>query len=143
MDARTIILTEWRKKEAALSSRWLWVADELCALLAEVLCRQRREVIMFVDAVDEAEDEAGMKAGPDILGLLGLLRNRVQDTSSFVRICASCRHYPVLTAGPGTLEIVVEESNTQDLATFVQFRLHNGVKSWNKDPEDKINEGVL
>jgi len=135
IDARNIIFSRWTKKESGLGSSWSWGMNELAELLEEVLCRQRREVYIFVDAVDEAADEGGTRAGQPILDYFRLLSTNVLEAGGKVRICASCRHYPVYSAGPGALEIVVEHSNGRDLVQFMQSQLENGVQDWTSFPE--------
>jgi hypothetical protein len=131
IDARNIIFTRWKNKQSVSGLGWLWGVDELTELFEEVLCRQRQEILVLVDAVDEAADETGVKTGSDVLECLRLLSTCTLKTKGKVRIVASCRYYPVYSAGASVMEIAVEESNSPDLARFVRAQLQNGVQAWN------------
>lgn len=99
---------------------WDIKRQELESLLIKsvLLSAQRRQVTIFIDALDEA----GEQHAREIARYLHLLNDRIGATSSTCKICISSRHHPVPSTIPG-VEIVVESHNRDDIAAFIHTRL--------------------
>lgn len=100
---------------------WKWHLSELKALFlkAVVAAAERRPVTIFVDALDEA----GEHSARQIMEYLHLLHKQVASTEAQMKICVSCRHYPIVTSRSTTYEIMVEHHNSSDIARFIDDTL--------------------
>ncbi|KAI9774712.1 MAG: hypothetical protein M1839_001673 [Geoglossum umbratile] len=109
---------------------WEWQLKELQDLFfnAMIYIAKTRAVTVFVDALDEA----GFKAAEELVTYFHILNDRLIASNS-VRICISCRHYPVVARIPG-LEIYVEKESHGDISTFVHDQLNSKVLVWEEDP---------
>ncbi len=139
VNARRAILTAFQEKEQEFGrygEKWEWSADELALLFEDAVASQPpkgRAITIFVDALDEAVDEDGNRAGPQLIGYFHRLTYRIANTGGRTRICVSCRHYPVVSATMG-LEICVENENAKDLAVYVRDELRTRVDCWDQYP---------
>jgi len=80
---------------------------------------QSLQIIIFVDALDEAVQGSGNDIAKYLFQVDGLLRRAHVN----VRTCVSCRHFPVLDA-PQKHEIFMELRNQQDIRTFIEGKLN-------------------
>jgi ankyrin repeat protein len=111
---------------------WEWRVKELQDLFSMALkeVAQWSEVTIFVDALDETGSESAAK----LVNYFHQLNDTVAaDRHSSVKICISCRHYPVVARSPG-LEILVEKENYRDIWTFV----HGELEKSQSRPEDPL-----
>lgn len=142
--AREIIFGVYEEKMGSFGGgEWEWKVEELRELFKIVVSEvsKKTEVMIFVDALDEAVLENGEKAALSLVEFFYSL-NALNTTDSGqeggvkgVRICISCRHYPVVgSLGPG-LEIHLEEENTKDLQHYIRDTLHTGVQGWDGEPQ--------
>ncbi|TVY34388.1 Protein SERAC1, partial [Lachnellula subtilissima] len=137
--ARDMILEVYKEKQKAFGEEWNWQVSDLKALAKDVVTEvaRKKEVTIFVDALDEAVDEAGEKAAPSLLEFFHDLNECAaadEGCLGGVKICVSCRPYPVL--GSNVDEIVVEYHNKDDMERYVRDKLSTGVLGWEKEPED-------
>lgn len=66
-----------------------WRAEELEAMLSDAIISSAKwkNVILFIDALDEAGESANV-----VINLLHRLNDRFAEQNCKVRICVSCRH---------------------------------------------------
>lgn len=103
---------------------WHWHEEELRAFLESSLLKatKTRPVWLFVDALDECGED-------DAVGLVEIFKKLLKAHASQspgleqLRICLSCRHYPILDMDESKFEICVEYENETDISTFVQGQL--------------------
>ncbi|KAL6796140.1 hypothetical protein GGI42DRAFT_95189 [Trichoderma sp. SZMC 28013] len=103
--------------------KWKWHPNDLWSFLELSLPRLLtvRSVWLFVDALDEC----GETNAKDIIRKFKLLIEKMTTLSTCdrkLRICFSCRHYPILSS-PGLLEVCLENENRGDISTYVQSEL--------------------
>ncbi|CAG8117250.1 unnamed protein product [Penicillium olsonii] len=102
---------------------WEWTQVQLQELFRKAVLNlaTQQKVTIFVDALDEAgETDAGKLAD-----FFHQLNNTAVNSTAMVRICISCRHYPVVVPVPTSVvvEIVAEEHNHDDIATYIMDHL--------------------
>ncbi|KAJ5773049.1 hypothetical protein N7457_007945 [Penicillium paradoxum] len=96
--------------------KWEWpqvVLEELLAV-AILASASRQRVTVFVDALDETGAESAQK----LAGYFHRLIDRAEKKNAAIRICISCRHYPIVGSAQ-TMEIHVEQHNHNDIATYI------------------------
>lgn len=103
--------------------KWTWHPGDLWRFLESSLPRilAIRSVWLFIDALDEC-CEVDAK---DLVRKFKLLVEKMAPLSTYgkrLRICFSCRHYPILSS-PGVLEVCLERENRGDISTFVRSEL--------------------
>ncbi|KAG9234012.1 ankyrin repeat-containing domain protein [Amylocarpus encephaloides] len=145
-DAREAILEAFEEKRGlgGPSREWNWQVDELRGLLTKVVkeVSMKVETTFFVDALDEAVFESGEKAAIWLVEYFYELNDamvgREQDGSvRGVRICISCRHYPVVGSLGSGLEVHVEKENGPDIIRYVEHQLKSTMEGWNEvDPRE-------
>ncbi|TVY92179.1 Ankyrin repeat domain-containing protein [Lachnellula willkommii] len=135
--ARDIILEAYEEKGYGFGEVWNWLASEVEGLLKAVVKKvaETKELTIFVDALDEAVDANGEKAAPWLLQFFYELNEIAipeEGCLGGVKICISCRHYPVVGSfGPGTV-IRMEKENERDVRNFIHDKLRNGVPGWDQ-----------
>lgn len=77
-----------------------------------------KPVTIFVDALDEA----GADSATDLANFFQELNETAEKNNLSIKICISCRHYPVPSAYPA-VEIVVEKHNQEDIANYLRAKL--------------------
>ena len=99
---------------------WEWQFEELQNLFlnAAVSAAGSRKVTIFVDALDEARPEARS----DLVTFFHDLSNSVGLVDGTLKICISCRHYPLVGITP-SLEICVEKHNHCDILSYINGKL--------------------
>lgn len=114
-------LTEsYNQKEKTQKGAWNWSVDELHRFFAEMvpLVSAKQHLYILVDALDESGEESALKLIAQFEKVLAAARS----TSGVLRICFSCRHYPILTLDAG-LSIKMEDHNQADIEMVVRDRL--------------------
>lgn len=94
---------------------WTWPQTMLEELLVDTVLSSRQRVTIFVDALDETGDVSA----PQIASFFHQLLDRAERKNAAIRICISCRHYPIICSTQ-TLEIHVEHHNGKDIATYIR-----------------------
>ncbi|KAL7916598.1 hypothetical protein GGI35DRAFT_46526 [Trichoderma velutinum] len=99
--------------------KWKWHSDDLWRFLASSLPRVLAicSVWLFVDALDECGEENAKDLVRKFKLLLEMIRT-MSTCSKQLRICFSCRHYPILSS-PGLLEVCLETENRRDISTYI------------------------
>lgn len=117
---------------------WDWQLAELEALFSDVVvvASQQTEVIILIDALDEAfGDESGIRrTAQHLVGYLNMLKEKAEKSNGYVKICISCRNYPGINTSDA-LELVAEEENEDSIRTFVTDALRMYVEDWTCEPE--------
>jgi ankyrin repeat protein len=111
------------KEKSALGKvgeAWDWHLKELENLFRDAVLHvpSSREVVILMDALDEA----GTEAAREIASYFHALNDQLSRTNGSTRICISCRHYPITATIPG-LEVRVEENNGADISSFIRNKL--------------------
>ncbi|KAJ5319115.1 uncharacterized protein N7506_011819 [Penicillium brevicompactum] len=111
---------ERRERFGYAESQWSWPQAILESLLEAVILASgsQRLVVVFVNALDETGPESAIYLANYFHRLLG----RADKQGAAVRICISCRHYPII-GSTHAMEIWVEEHNGRDIAAYVQDTL--------------------
>jgi ankyrin repeat protein len=137
---RTILVAFNAKKENHSSEEGgnaVWTLEELQTLFSEIVLSEQmgeNEVIILIDALDEAMDE-GSKAATKLLEFFHRLIEAVVAKRRKTKVCISCREYPVVAVSGGSLQISIQDSNRQDIERFVSYQLRIGVEGWELQPE--------
>lgn len=108
------------KKLGKYGEKWEWKEKELREYLATTLPELStvRPVVIYVDAVDEC----GKDQAITLVRYFKRLMSQVERMGAHVRLCCSCRHYPILAFNYGTT-IYVEDQNDKDICHVVQAQL--------------------
>jgi ankyrin repeat protein len=95
-----------------------WHLEELEGLFRQAVIHTAtsRAVTIFVDALDEAE------MARDLQSYFRALNDNLEFSGGAMKICISCRHYPVLAAIQ-TLEVRMEDESYGDISVYVKDRL--------------------
>ncbi|SPO02849.1 uncharacterized protein DNG_05526 [Cephalotrichum gorgonifer] len=101
--------------------KWQWHRRELQKHFESSLLKalESSSVWLFVDALDECGEENAVEL---FQWLKSLLRKLSATTLRQLRICITCRHYPILDRGY-EFGICMEEENKEDIATYVRKEL--------------------
>ncbi|KAJ5134428.1 hypothetical protein N7526_005793 [Penicillium atrosanguineum] len=96
---------------------WEWPRVVLEELLANTILASasRQHIVIFVDALDEA----GAESAQQLAAYFHRLIYRAEKRDVAVRICISCRHYPIVESARAR-EIYVEDHNHDDIATYIK-----------------------
>ena len=78
-----------------------------------------RKVSIFIDALDEA----GAESGQELAEYFHRLIDRAQGAMVSMKICISCRHYPIAISH-SAIQVTVEDHNSEDLAMYIEENLH-------------------
>lgn len=120
---RRAILLEFKGKKlfGVAGKDWNWTDKEMRRLFLESVLNvaKRRTITILVDALDESGPEA-----PALVEYFHTLHDKLEKagTARAVRMCISCRHYPVFATTP-SLSIVVEDHNIGDIKRYVNENL--------------------
>ncbi|KAJ4865462.1 ankyrin repeats (3 copies) domain-containing protein [Trichoderma breve] len=103
--------------------KWNWDSNELWRFLESSFPRVLavRSIWLFVDALDEC----GERNAKDLVKKFKLLVERITPLFTHgnkLRICFSCRHYPILSS-TALLEVCLERENRGDISTYVRSEL--------------------
>ncbi|QYS92890.1 ANK_REP_REGION domain-containing protein [Trichoderma simmonsii] len=103
--------------------KWEWHLNDLWRFFELSLPRLLtvRSVWLFVDALDEC----GETNAKDLVRKFTLLIERITPLYTYdkkLRICFSCRHYPILSS-TALFEVCLERENRGDISTYVRSEL--------------------
>ncbi|CAI4214573.1 unnamed protein product [Parascedosporium putredinis] len=100
--------------------KWEWHLEELKSLFESSLqeMQRSRTVWLFVDALDEA----GKENAKSIFQWLKSLVKISPSAGGQVRICVTCRHFPILDTAC-EFGICPEEENYEDITRYIRDRL--------------------
>ncbi|CAG8950960.1 hypothetical protein HYFRA_00006357 [Hymenoscyphus fraxineus] len=148
--AREMVLEVYEEKVQSFGKEgWEWGVSELRGLVGRVVRRvsREREVIVLVDAVDEAVRGDGERAAGEVVEWFYTLDNTDLGSGSGdgdgdgdgsdvngLRICISSRHYPIISL-ESRLEIRLEDENANDLHRYIHDSLRLGIQGWANEPE--------
>ncbi|KAL2061254.1 hypothetical protein VTL71DRAFT_7527, partial [Oculimacula yallundae] len=138
--ARTVIFRAYEEKTRDFGARersWEWPVEELQILLSEILCRKPlrgEEIVIFVDALDEADNLGDPLLVGKLVEYFHRLNDRILSSGGTTRIAISCRHYPVIATNYG-LVINVEEENMTGVELHVKYQLSRRVQGWGQETE--------
>ncbi|KAF9776323.1 hypothetical protein IL306_005521 [Fusarium sp. DS 682] len=101
--------------------KWWWHPGELRRFFMSSLPKvlETRQVILFVDALDECERHSAGELAADLKNL----SQRFSDLKPF-RTCFTCRHYPQILTLDNESTIILDDENTDDIKTCVQSYLY-------------------
>ena len=118
---------------------WDWQEKELHDLLFSAILNITQRTLIFVDALDEAGEDAQETAE-----YFYRLNDEIKRCGRPVKICISYRHYPVF-ATPSSLKICVEEHNNEDILIYVHYRLSSSIHDEKslKDLEKRVTDKAL
>ncbi|KAK5092352.1 hypothetical protein LTR70_003961 [Exophiala xenobiotica] len=111
-------LTLFLRKLNLFSHGWKWTEGELRAMFRRTVKRPGLDLVLFVDALDECEEE-------HIRPLVDFLVQEIDQAhraGSLLRICLSSRHYPNVSAR-SCHTIVAEQHNGTDINTYVETQM--------------------
>ncbi|CAG7916281.1 unnamed protein product [Penicillium olsonii] len=131
---------ERREQFGYVEGDWSWPQAMLESLLEHVVLASSSQqlVTIFVDALDET----GADSGIYLVNYFHRLLARADKRNATVRICISCRHYPILIS-VGAVEISVEEHNRQDIAIFVRDSLAQPEVDAIECPRDDMRRALI
>ena len=114
---------------------WRWHARELEDLLFNAIIRAAESyaITIFIDALDEA----GAEVARELMAFFHRLRDEAIARNGNLKICISCRHYPVIPRSV-CLEICVENENRKDISTYVFNTLVPG--GFNEDSKTELTD---
>ena len=134
---RPKVLTAFEEKKifGEVGKAWDWQVSELQNLLSSAISSITWQMVIFVDALDEAGEDAR-----NIADYFHRLNDLAKQRSLPIRICMSCRHYPIVAARE-SLEIWVEKYNDNDIAAYVRNRLRSGIED--KESLENLEEDII
>ncbi|KAL7918702.1 nacht and ankyrin domain-containing protein [Trichoderma austrokoningii] len=105
------------------AEKWQWHPKELWFALEYSILKvlETHSVWLFVDALDEC----GERNAKDLVQKFELLFRKSLTLSACpnqLRICFSCRHYPILNS-PGLAEVCLEKENRADIDDYVMSEM--------------------
>lgn len=106
------------------TDRWEWPQGLLEKLFQQTILRlaTQQQVTIFVDALDEAGSDTFQR----LADYFHQLNQDATKNAANVKICISCRHYPIVDKFPAK-EIIVEAHNDKDIATYIKHHLDDMV----------------
>ncbi|CAJ0555330.1 Ff.00g053950.m01.CDS01 [Fusarium sp. VM40] len=124
-------------QEAAWSSEELSLPELQTLLIRtlEALVLNHTPIYIFVDALDELQEEGQRKQ-------IDFWSDMVHSSKlQKLRVCLSCRHFPVVTVAD-TLELVLENHNSKDIAYYIQQRLRSRMNVRDTTWRDEILQKI-
>ncbi|OCL09942.1 hypothetical protein AOQ84DRAFT_316195, partial [Glonium stellatum] len=105
------------KTEGKQRENWEWHEAELRSFLEASMAQisTANRIWIYVDALDEC----GKDTAKDLAKFFQRLVSQLTPSDAGLRICFSCRHYPVVALDYG-FTICVEDENQQDILTYVE-----------------------
>ena len=99
-----------------------WRLNEVKYLFEESLATvlKSQTVFIFMDALDECGEDVAVTISEDLQNLI----KRDWRSDSKLKICFSCRHFPLLDVESYS-KIVVEKENSKDILSYVNDQLCN------------------
>jgi hypothetical protein len=113
-------------------STWKLPEKILQTSLADAILKSAtlQEVTVFVDALDET----GAESAQEVAAYFHRLNDHAEKARAAVKICVSCRHYPIVSKSLAT-EIAVEQHNSGDITAYIKDNLLNIVAEEGLDCE--------
>ena len=123
--------------EGGFGQNWDWQDRDLQdffkhhVLDAAKIC----QIILYIDALDECGQENATK----LVDFFRVLSSSNSEDAS-LRICFSCRHYPLISLNDG-FEICVEEENHHDIEIYTQDVIERHIQS--KDHAQEVQREIV
>lgn len=117
--------------------KWTWHEEELRVHLTSILSEasQERPIAIFIDALDEIGEA-------NAVGLIDVFKQLLQRASAGrLKICFSCRHYPILEIDADRHCIVLERENDADIRSMIEN--HSALLSINSPGRDEIASLIM
>lgn len=110
----------YQKGVMAIGDSWTWAEDELRRFFSEMIPKEstKRRVCILVDALDES----GVDNAIELVGWLEKINESAQKVGGVLKICFTCRHYPIISYDNGST-INMEEGNYMDIRKVVKESL--------------------
>lgn len=123
-DSLSDLITTFKSRRHTIGEpgeKWQWHKEELRAFFRSCLPKvlESRSVWLFVDALDECGKEDAVRLAEEFSSLL---ENSPSSAGARLRICVSCRHYPILGL-ENAAEICVEDENEKDISNYVEAQI--------------------
>ncbi|KAF4495762.1 hypothetical protein FAGAP_8092 [Fusarium agapanthi] len=101
--------------------RWMWNTPELRCYARTSLWKalETHPIILLVDALDECGQKNAEQLAEEFNSLLHWPSS---ERLKYLRICFTCRHYPVVNI-ESALEISIDRENARDISVFVESKL--------------------
>jgi hypothetical protein len=97
---------------------WGWHEGELKDRLTDLLLAPAvQPVRIYLDALDESGEDIALQ----ITEYFQSLVSKASQADNALRVCLSCRHYPINALDCG-LDVCVENENSRDIADYVRGR---------------------
>lgn len=111
------IFAQMTEEQGEFGEKWDWHPKKLRQIFTNSLIKTalRRQVILFVDALDEA----GENTAKDLARYFNALASQLLDKKLCAKICISARHHPILSIKISK-DIFVERHNRADIQTYVR-----------------------
>ncbi|RDW59145.1 hypothetical protein BP5796_12069 [Coleophoma crateriformis] len=111
------------KYSGEYGKNWEWREAELRRVLKSTLITATRtsDIKIFIDALDEAGEDSARS----VVDYLHELHQQLLESAHHIRICFSCRYYPVIRTSGG-FQIYVDKENAGDISIYVREEL----KKW-------------
>jgi len=132
------VCEEKRRFQGDNSREWDWREPELRKLLQSCLITSAkiRSIIILVDALDEAGEEAARS----IVSYLHDVNEKLLQSEHKTSICFACRHYPIVRTHEG-IQICVEDENFADILAYANVELRRRIHPRDEDSgSDKLNQ---
>ncbi|KAF5563747.1 Het-eN [Fusarium phyllophilum] len=120
----------------AYDERWIWNTSELRSYTHTSLWKalETHPILLFVDALDEC----GQRNAEQLVEEFNSLLHRPSsERLKYLRICFTCRHYPVVNI-ESALEIFIDRENETDISLFVESKL----RSFQEQTGSRISEFI-
>lgn len=117
--------------------KWTWHEEELRVYLTSILsaASHERPIAIFVDALDEMGQDNAVR-------LIDSFKQLLQANSAGrLKICFSCRHYPILETDTDRLCIVLEKENGADIRSMIED--HSALFSIKSPYKDEITSVLM
>ena len=140
---------ERKKALGEAEKAWKWHVRELKDLLFNAIIRavDAYAIVIFINALDEA----GAESANELMAFFHRLKDEATDRNDNLKICISCRHYPVIIRNL-CLEICVESENGKNVSIYVLNTLipddfledstKNRINQWHALAQDIIDKAV-
>ena len=104
---------------------WKWEENDLRSRLKDYIARvsKTHSVHLYVDALDEGGEEAARDLVDFFQQLTSLTLSSEACSEAGLKICFSCRYYPVISLPQDRNTIHVERENGPDVELYVQTKL--------------------
>lgn len=103
---------------------WEWQEGELRETWKKSLitASNTHDISIFLDGLDEVGDEPA----DSVISFVHHVAEQIQSSKNKLRICLSCRHYPLIRTNEG-LRICMEEENRHDIDRYIDAELNRKI----------------